>query len=87
MTSQPITIEHGNQIKELSHAVVCALNILTLDLQRQGIKDAIFILAVGRAGASLDRVQMASNLPPDLADEFLQLLALRAENETKESLQ
>jgi len=58
-------------------AVKAAVLILTKALQARGMLKCGFVLAVfdGERDNPLDSVQLASNLPKEVAKEFLQVLA------------
>lgn len=74
-------------LSDLREACVQAVEALTHQLELRGVQKPVFLLAVTSVGLGREHVQMASNLEPVLAEEFLQLLASGGEIVSKGTVQ
>ncbi len=73
-------------LRDIREAVQAASETLAARLRNRGVADFVFVMACCQHGQSLTDVQLASNLPPEMAREFLEILG-RPEPTTQENLQ
>jgi hypothetical protein len=75
----------------IREAITAAVTLMVNRLREARIDDAVFMLSLIRASEAepFANVRMASNMPPDIAREFIEILAahpgrLRASNDEPE---